>query len=100
VKRLRIDSAAREEFLHEVRYYEGKRRGTGRRFREAVDIAFERIRKAPASGKPEEEDCRRMRVKGFPFSIIYRELQDTIVVFAIKPDARMPGYWKPRTGAT
>jgi plasmid stabilization system protein ParE len=96
VKPLRLDSAAREELLHEVRYYEAARPGSGRKFREAVDAAFDLIRRTPTAGRPEVEDCRRWRVKGFPFSIVYREQHEEIVVFAIKADAREPGYWQSR----
>lgn len=37
-----------------------------------------------------------MRVVGFPFSTVYREEKTEIVVYAIRPDAREPGYWQPR----
>jgi plasmid stabilization system protein ParE len=96
LKALRLDSAARAELLHETRYYEATRPGTGRRFREAVDAAFGRIKRAPTAGRPDEEGCRRMRVVGFPFSTVYREEKTEIVVYAIRPDAREPGYWQPR----
>ena len=96
MKRLRLDAAARVELLHEVRYYETVRAGTGRRFREAVDVAFAQIRRNPSTGKPEEANCRRIRVKGFPFALIFREAPEEIVVFAVKNDAREPGYWLGR----
>jgi plasmid stabilization system protein ParE len=96
VSRLRLDSAARAELLHETEYYETTRPGTGQRFREAVDEAFNRIKRAPKSGKPDEESCRRMRVTGFPFSLVYREETTEIVVYAVRPDARNPDYWLPR----
>ena len=98
MKRLRLDAAARTELLHETRYYEATRSGAGRKFREAVDSAFARIKRAPESGKPDEEGCRRMRINGFPMSAVYREELTEIVVFAIRPDAREPGYWHKRVG--
>lgn len=82
--------------LHEIRYYETVRAGTGRKFREAVDLAFGRIRQSPQTGKPEDLDCRRVRVKGFPFAIVFREHPEEIVVFAVRNDARRPGYWLGR----
>lgn len=94
--RLRVDSAARAELLHEIEYYETTRPGTGRRFRQAVDETFRRILRTPMTGKPDEEGCRRMRVTGFPFSVVYRQEQTEIVVFVVRPDAREPGYWLPR----
>ena len=97
MKPLRLVAAARAEFLHETRYYEATRAGTGRRFRESVAAIFERIAHHPQTGAPDEAGCRRLRVKGFPFSVVYREQADEIIVFAIRPDARKPGYWHRRT---
>ncbi len=94
--RLRLDAAARAEFLHETRYYEATRRGTGRRFRTAVAEAFDTAQRAPETGRPDEGGCRRLRVSGFPFSVVYRVESDEIVVYAIRPDAREPGYWVSR----
>ena len=96
MKRLRLDSAARTELLHETQYYEEMRPGTGRKFREAVDDVFGRIKRTPKTGKPDEEGCRRMRVKGYPLSAVYREEAAEIVIYAIRPDARDPGYWQTR----
>ena len=98
MKRLRLDSAARSELLHETKYYETTRRGSGRKFRLAVDEAFDRIKFNPNAGRPDEENCRRMRIKGYPFSAVYREEEVEIIVYAIRPDAREPGYWMPRIG--
>lgn len=96
MKRLRLDSAARAELLHETKYYEITRPGTGRRFREAVNGAFGRIARNPQAGRPEDDNCRRMRIEGFPFSAVYREEPSEIVIYAIRPDARKPGYWLAR----
>ena len=63
----------------------------------AVDDAFGRIKRSPNTGKPDDDGCRRMRIKGFPFSAVYREEPTEIVVFAVRPDAKEPGYWLPRT---
>ena len=97
MKRLRLESSARAELLHETKYYETTRPGTGGRFRIAVDDAFARIKRSPKTGKPDEDGCRRMRINGFPFSAVYREEPAEIVVYAIRPDAKEPGYWLPRT---
>jgi hypothetical protein len=94
VKRLRIDAAARAELLHETAYYEQTRPGTGRKFRIAIDDIFQRLKRASSKiGKPDEEGCRRLRVKGFPFSVVFREEASETAAYAIRPDAREPGYW-------
>ena len=84
MKPLRLDDAARDELLHEVR------------FLEAVAQAFERIRRNPACGREDDEGCRRLRVGGFRFSIVFREAPTEVVVFVIRPDSRQPGYWHSR----
>jgi plasmid stabilization system protein ParE len=96
VIRLRLDSAARAELLHETTHYETTRRGAGLKFSDAVADAFGQIKRVPKTGKPDEEGCRRMRIKAFPLSVVYREEATEIVVYAIRPDAREPGYWLPR----
>ena len=98
MKRLRLFSEARSEFLHETKYYEATRLGSGRKFRLAVEDAFELIKRSPSAGKPDEENCRRVRIKGYPLSIVFREEITEIVVFAIRPDAREPGYRVSRIG--
>ena len=96
MKPLRLDDAARDELLHEVRFLEAARRGSGRKFREAVAQAFERIRRNPACGREDDEGCRRLRVGGFRLSIVFREAATEVVVFVIRPDSRQPGYWHSR----
>jgi hypothetical protein len=61
-----------------------------------VDEVFASIKQNPTAGKPEEAGCRRLRVKGFPFAIVFREEALEIVVYAVRPDAREPGYWLVR----
>ena len=96
MKRVLLRGEARHELLHEVAFYEGRHPGTGRRFRQAVDAALRLIRRFPEGGAPAPEGTRRTKVKGFPFTIIYRDGPDAIVVFAIAPDRQQPGYWLTR----
>jgi len=99
VKKLRFDAAARAELLHEIRFYGSTRPGTGTRFQSAVQAVLDRVVQGPATGKPDEAGCRRMRVKGFPFSLVYREERNEVVVYAVRPDAKDPGYWLQRAVA-
>jgi len=96
VKKLRFDASARAELLHETKFYGATRPGTGIKFQSAVQAALDRIRRSPATGRPDEAGCRRLRVKGFPFSLVYREEQDEVVIYAVRPDAKDPGYWRQR----
>jgi toxin ParE1/3/4 len=96
LKRLRIREEARAELLHETQYYETKRAGTGKRFREAVSASISLVRRFPAGGAPGPAHTRKTKVKGFPFAVVYRDDPSEIIVFAIAPDRRQPGYWLSR----
>ena len=93
---MRLRGEARQELLHEVTYYEEKRLGTGKRFREAGDAAFTLIRRFPTAGAPGPAGTRKSKVKGFPFTVVYRDEPNEVVVFAVAPDRQQPGYWLAR----
>jgi plasmid stabilization system protein ParE len=96
LKKVLVREEARAELLHETQYYETKREGTGKRFREAVNAAFALIARFPSGGAPGPEGTRRTKVKGFPFTVVYREEGTQVVVFAVAPDRQQPGYWFSR----
>lgn len=75
MKQARFVSAARREFLAEVAYYTNMETGLGERFTEAVEEATARALTFQQSGSPSAANTRRLMLKGFPFSIIYRYLQ-------------------------
>ena len=96
MKLLRVDSAARAELLHESQYLEQARPGYGKKFVAEIKSIFAQIKRNPEAGKPDEEECRRLRVAGFSFSVVFREERNEVVVYAIRPDQRQPGYWHLR----
>lgn len=96
MKALRLRAEARDEFLREVSYYEQRHPGTGRRFREAVAAALLLIRRFPAGGAPGPAETRKSKVRGFPFTVVYRDEPEAVIVFAVAPDRRQPGYWQAR----
>ncbi|MFZ2987582.1 type II toxin-antitoxin system RelE/ParE family toxin [Ideonella sp.] len=98
MKPLLLREEARAELLQETRYCEQKREGTGKRFREAVNASFSLILQFPNGGAPGPAATRRSKVRGFPFTVVYREEDTRVVVFAVAPDRQQPGYWLPRAG--
>lgn len=97
MKHARFIAAARLEFLAAVVYYNEAEPGLGERFTAAVEDAAVRAAGFPLSGSPSRAKTRRMIVKGFPFSLVYRPESDEIVVFAVAHHARHPFYWQSRT---
>jgi toxin ParE1/3/4 len=99
VKRARFVAPAREEFLADVAYYDQVQPGQGVRFAAAVEEATARALAFPLSGSPATPTIRRVIIKNFPFSIVYRPEADGIVVFAVAHHSRLPGYWRNRVSA-
>ena len=53
----------------------------------------------PLSGSTATPTIRRVIIKNFPFTIVYRPEADGIVVFAVAHHARLPGYWRNRVSS-
>ncbi len=68
----------------------------GAQFRAAVERAAESVVQFPTHGKPVAEGCRRRLVYNFPFSLIYTETAEGVLVHAVAADRRPPEYWSSR----
>lgn len=87
---------ARKELLDEIRYYGSVQKGLGIRFDKAVAEAVRRAVANPEHGSPRSKRTRRMLVKGFPFGIIYRATDETVLIVAVADSRRKPEYWAGR----
>ena len=72
--------AARVEHLEHVAYYESRQSGLGARYLAAFDAAMGKICAAPHRYNVAfPPDIRRYRVPGFPYNILYRQVDaDTL----------------------
>jgi toxin ParE1/3/4 len=96
VTTVRFLPTAELEFLREVAYYAKARTGTGERFNAAVKQTVALAANHPLGGAPSCKETRTMRVKGFPFSVVYRPSETGILVVAIAPHRKRPFYWRSR----
>lgn len=82
MKPVRYEDAADEELIDEVARYELKRDGLGAEFLTAVREAERLIRQNPDAWQASEHgrDVRRFVMDRFPFTIVYTELADEILV--------------------
>jgi toxin ParE1/3/4 len=89
--------AARAEHLEQVSYYEEQRAGLGARYLAAFRTAIARACDKPDRFPIEHAGgIRRIRIPGFPFSMLYRVLDLEVEVLAIAAHRRRPGYWTGR----
>lgn len=96
MKHARFVTPARQEFLAEVAHYRAVQPELAARFVAAVEEVTCRAMAFPLSGTPGPNKTRRLSVKDFPFSIVYRSERDGVIVFAVAHHSREPGYWQPR----
>ena len=99
MKQARFLAAARLEYLSEVAYYSDIEPGLGLRFADAVEEATSRALAFPLAGSPSVSGTRRLLLKDFPFSLIYRVEHRGILGVALAAHARRPGYWRSRLRA-
>jgi toxin ParE1/3/4 len=94
--RVRFHEAAQAELAWEVQYYAKISPQLGERFATAVERALAIAAEFPDMGSPHRYGARRVFPKRFPFSVVYLHRGDEILVLAIAPDDRKPGYWRSR----
>lgn len=94
---VRLHPAARAE-LHEAAEWYALRAGqrVASDFVSAYDEARSRIVEYPQLGTPGAAETRKLRFRGFPYSLVYRLAKDHIVIVAIAHQRRRPGYWGKR----
>ena len=96
MKVLRYHEEAREEFLHEVRFYSAISPRLGERFDKAIQAAEARAAEFPEMGSPFKYGTRRIIPKRFKFSLVYVATDAEVIILAVAPFRRKPGYWKSR----
>jgi toxin ParE1/3/4 len=94
--RLHPDAALEHE--DQIAYYEERRAGLGRRYHlamlRAIALAGSNPRRFKIVRPP---NLRKVSLRGFPFAVIYREVDSMVQVLAIAHHRRAPNYWVRRT---
>ena len=89
--------AAETEHLEAVAYYEFKQPGLGTSYLAAFESAMERVCAAPHRYPIERSpDIRRIRLKRFPYTVLFREVGGIVQVLAVAHHRRRPEYWLGR----
>lgn len=96
MRAVRYHEDARLELLHEVRYYTAISRRLGERFDKAIQRAEVLAAEFADAGSPYKHGTRRVFPKKFPFSVVYMTYADEVLILAIAPFRRKPGYWRSR----
>ena len=96
MKRPVFHPEALAEMQDQAIYYEERSTGLGERFLSQVDEAVKLAVSMPGIGSPHRHGTRRVFPKDFPHSVVYQEMADVLIVLAVAPFRRIPGYWRKR----
>lgn len=85
------------EHEKQVAYYEERQANLGHRYHSAFKIAVASACEAPQRFKVVRQPSIRMvGLRGFRFSVIYREMDGVVQVLAVAHHRRRPEYWASR----
>lgn len=95
-KELRFHPEARIEFRESAYLYRERNPQIAVTFRVSVSDGVRRILQSPLQCPQYLFGTRRCVLHTFPFSIVYLEQPETVIVIAVAHHKRRPGYWKSR----
>ena len=88
---------AQAEHLEAITYYETRRAGLGASYLAEFESTLERVCEAPTQYPIEREpDIRRITLRRFPFTVLFRESESMVQVLAVAHHRRRPSYWLSR----
>ena len=85
-----------EEFLSAVKWYEDQRSGLGTEFEAACLAAITLIEQHPLSFPVAHREIRRLVLRRFPYTILYRARETELVIVAVMHERRDPRRWGAR----
>lgn len=88
---------ARAEFENSAFFYDGKFLGLGMEFAAEVQVAVAFAYSHPEAGAPVANGFRRVIVRRFPYSVVYRVQGEQLYIIAVAHQRRKPNYWNDRT---
>lgn len=95
-KQFRFHPEARTDFRQAIAWYRSRSPGVATEFRAEVSENIRAISEAPQCWPKHIYGTRRFVLDRFPFSIIYLDDPDVVIIIAVAHSKRRPGYWKSR----
>ena len=96
MRRLVIIPEAQSEMLQAAAFYGSQQKLLRSRFLAAVQDAFTRVQINPILYPLLTADVRRCLTRTFPFGVLFKVVDDTIIIVSIMHLRRDPEQWKQR----
>jgi toxin ParE1/3/4 len=86
--------AAAAEHYENILFYENRRPGLGSAYLQDIERIMEHVMQDPLRYPVERKpNIRRVSLGRFPFTVIFRDLANSVQLLAIAHKRRRPGYW-------
>lgn len=96
MKAYRFLEEADQEFQENIGYFISHSLTAAENFVDEVAEAVRDIREYPQVGTPISPIVRQRVLTDFKYSILYVDTPDEIIIVAVAPHRRRPGYWRRR----
>jgi len=95
---LRFHPSVVSDLSEAIAWYDERSEGLGDRFRAAVDARFDDILEGPERFPRafDDLDFRFVRVRRFPYLVLYRIRKDAVIVLGVFHSASDPAKWRRR----
>ena len=93
---LAFHPGALDEAVSAAHWYRDRSPLAAARFVAELNQAIDRILEAPHRWPRSLRGTRKLKLPCFPFLVIYRETEESILILAVAHGHRRPGYWKDR----
>ena len=95
-KPVRFHPEADQEYLSSLAWYKERSLDAALDFESEFQRAVSAVAESPERWPIYFSGCRRYVLHQFPFSIVYRNLDEAVFVLAVAHGHRSPGYWRKR----
>jgi plasmid stabilization system protein ParE len=95
-KQHRVHSAAWHDFDEAEEWYAKRSTDAAHRFSVAVDDALVSIARFPERWPRYLHQTRRYLLEEFPYSVVYIDRPNEVLILAVAHHKRRPGYWRRR----
>lgn len=96
MKPYRFLKEAYAEFQEHVTYFDEQAPSVTDQFVADVYAAVRAIREYPEIGSPMTRTVRKMVLRAFRYNVLYVNGLHEIIIVAVAPHKRRPGYWRKR----
>ena len=96
MKPYRFLEEADQEFQEHIGYFISHSLTAAEKFVDEVGVAVRDIRQYPQVGSRLSRIVRQRVLTGYKYSVLYVDTPDEIIIVAVAPHRRRPGYWRRR----